>query len=124
MSTLILIHKDKEDIMDKESKNDLSLSKEEKEIEKRKQYDKKQENALRNENYKKELNSIQWPDRVKKEISQSMQVLSLSDDSLEKWSQIKKCKEKLELLSLVKEVVFKKAYIVQEKNISDVKKVA
>ena len=122
MSTLI--YKGKEDIMDKESKNDLSLSKEEKEIEKRKQYDKKQENALRNENYKKELNSIQWPDRVKKEISQSMQVLSLSDDSLEKWSQIKKCKEKLELLSLVKEVVFKKAYIVQEKNISDVKKVA
>ena len=110
--------------MDQENKNDFSLSKEEKEKEKRKQYDKKQENALRNENHKKELNSIQWPDRVDKEISQSMKVLSLSDDSLEKWSKIKQCKEKLELLSLIKEVVFKKAYIMPEENISNIKKVA
>ena len=110
--------------MDKANENNCSLSKEEKDQEKRKQYEKKQENTLRNENYKKELNSIKWPDRVEKEISQSMKVLSLSDDSLNKWSQIKQCKEKLELLSLIKEVVFKKAYIVQEKNISNVKKVA
>ena len=100
--------------MDKKAKKDSGLSEIEKNTEKRKQQEKKEENRKRHEAHKAELNDIKWPVRVTDEILHAMGVLSLPDSAPSKWVEIERCKEKLELLFLIRESSFKKAYIVDD----------